>query len=60
MRLAQFIRAGGWGGGSRSAAQRPIGGGALLVVSETRLVVGKKDLGDKITSALALASRRNA
>jgi hypothetical protein len=35
----------GWrlgGGGSPSAAQRPIGSGALLVVLERRLVVGKK------------------
>ena len=36
-------------GGSRPAAQRPIGSRPLLVVSEPRLVVRKKDLGNKIT-----------
>ena len=36
-------------GGSRPAAQRPIGSRPLLIVSEPRLVVGKKDLGNKIT-----------
>jgi hypothetical protein len=38
------------GGSSRPATQWPILSGALLVVSEPRLIVGKKDLGHKITS----------
>ena len=31
------------------AAQRPIRSRALLIVSEARLIVGKEDLGNKIT-----------
>jgi hypothetical protein len=38
------------GGSSRPAPQWPIGGRALFVVSEAWLVVGKEDLGNKITS----------
>jgi hypothetical protein len=38
------------GGGSWPATQWLICGRALFVVSEPRLVVGKEDLGNKITS----------
>jgi hypothetical protein len=37
------------GGSSGPATQRPIRSRASLIVSEARLVVGKEDLGNKIT-----------
>ena len=37
------------GGSSGPAAQWPIRSRALLIVSEARLIVGKEDLGNKIT-----------
>ena len=53
------VAAGGAGCSSRPAAQRLIHSRPLLIVSQPRLVVRKKDLGNKITAAAYIGLRED-